>query len=168
MNIKALITTLVLGSSSLAFADHYEGSYAPAPATAPAVRDHRMLPPTPAPAPVQAQGYGYERGWHKPVALQPVLLADNTRVAGRALIQVPAYDRAFTKLELKSNSGRTSIDRVLIVFGNGQRQSVRLDSTLSGKNGTLTIDLNGGARQIKSVMLIGNSARRGSIDVVAV
>ena len=150
MNIKALITTLVLGSSSLAFAD-------------PSVRDHRMLPPTPAPAVVQAQGYG----WHRPVA-QPVLLADNTRLAGRALIQVPASDRAFSKLKLESNSGRTSIDRVLIVFGNGQRQSVKLDSTLSGKNGSLTIDLNGGARNIKSIVLVGNSARRGSIDVIAV
>ena len=166
MNIKALITTLVLGSSSLAFADHYEGSYAPAPeqATAPAVRDHRMLPPTPAPAPVQAQGYGY--GWHRQVA-QPVLLADNARVAGRALINVPASTRAFTKLELKSNSGRTSIERVVIVFGNGQRQVARLGSIVNGK-GSLTIDLDGGARNIKSIMLIGNSARRGSIDVLAV
>jgi len=164
MNIKALITTLVLGSSSLAFADHYEGAYAPAPeqATAPAVRDHRMLPPTP--APVQAQGYGY--GWHRP-ALQPVLLADNARVAGRALINVPATTRAFTKLELKSNSGRTSIERVVIVFGNGQRQVARLGSIVNGK-GSLTIDLDGGARNIKSIMLIGNSARRGSIDVIAV
>lgn len=167
MNIKALITTLVLGSSSLAFADHYEGSYAPAPeqATAPAVRDHRMLPPTP--APVQSgYGYGYGYGWHKP-ALQPVLLADNARVAGRALINVPASTRAFTKLELKSNSGRTSIDRVVIVFGNGQRQVARLGSIVNGK-GSLTIDLDGGARNIKSIMLIGNSARRGSIDVLAV
>jgi hypothetical protein len=162
MNIKALITTLVLGSSSLAFADHYEGSYAPAPATAPAVRDHRMLPPTPAPAPVQ-QSWG---GWHKPV-LQPVLLADNTRVTGRALIQVPTSTRAFTKLELKSNNGRTSIDRVVIVFGNGQRQVAKLGSIVNGK-GSLTIDLDGGARNIKSIMLVGNSARRGSIDVLAV
>ena len=164
MNIKALITTLVLGSSPLAFADHYEGSYTPAPAqvTAPAVRDHRMLPPTPAPVPVQDYGYG----WHKP-ALQPVLLADNARVAGRALINVPASTRAFTKLELKSNSGRTSIDRVVIVFGNGQRQVARLGSIVNGK-GSLTIDLDGGARNIKTIMLIGNSARRGSIDVLAV
>ena len=162
MKIKALITTIVLGSSSLALA-------APAyqtPVAAPTVRDHRMPAPVPAPAPQ----YGYGHGWQKPVA-RPVLLANDTRVNGRSNISVSQTTRTFTKLELKAQSGRTDLDRVLITFGNGQRQIVQLNGKLSGNltaNKSLTIDLDGGARYIKSITLIGNSARRSSIDVVAV
>jgi hypothetical protein len=77
----------------------------------------------------------------------------------------------FTKLELKAQNGRTDLDRVLITFGNGQRQIVQLNGRRDGivtSNKPLTIDLDGGARHIKSVMLIGNSGRRASIDIVAV
>src|SRR5438128_458736 len=67
MNIKALITTLVLGSSSVAMArpvtisGSVEASWgygtAPAPAPAPIVRDHRMPAPLPAPAPAFETSY---------------------------------------------------------------------------------------------------------------
>jgi hypothetical protein len=170
MKIKALVTMLVLGSSSIALADA-------TPYAAPTVRDHRDFRPQPrplpqpAPAPIQvapvkpiAQFHG-GFGWQRPA--RPVLLANDTRLTGRALIQVPTSTRAFTKLELRSNNGRTSIDRVMIVYGNGQRQVVQLGKVVNG-NGSLTIDLAGGSRNIKSLMLIGNSGRRASIDVVAV
>lgn len=161
MKIKALITTLVLGSSSIALA---APTYAP-PA-APTVRDHRHMP-APAPAPV-APRLGF--GWQKPFA-RPVLLANDKRVNGWSSINVAQGTRMFTKLQLKAQNGRTDLDRVLITFGNGQRQVVQLAGKRDGivtANKSLTIDLNGGARQIKSVMLIGNSGRRASIDVVAV
>ena len=157
MKIHALVTALVLGSSSLALA-------APTTYTAPTVRDHRR------PAPVPAPAYGYGHGLHKPVQ-RPVLLANNTRVDGRAVIQVSASTRMFTKLELKAQQGRTNIERVLITFGNGKRQVVTLTGKQQGTinaNKSLTIDLDGGARNIKSVMLIGSSGRRASIDLVAV
>jgi hypothetical protein len=165
MKIKALVTMLVLGSSSLALADTY----------APAVRDHRLpaqvvTQPAPAPAPVvTAQlhaGAGY--AWHKPIA-RPVLLANDTRLDGRASINV-AQTRTYSKLTLESKRGRTDVDRVLIVFGNGQRQIVDLRGKQNGKlsgNQSLTIDLDGGARYIKSVMLIGSSGRRAALDVIA-
>ena len=87
------------------------------------------------------------------------------------MITVPASTRAFTKLELKSSTGHTDIDRVMITFGNGQRQVVSLRGKADGKinaKKSLTIDLDGGARNVKSVMLIGSSGRRASIDVLAV
>ncbi|HEX5060242.1 MAG TPA: hypothetical protein VFV99_12825 [Kofleriaceae bacterium] len=162
MKIKALVTCLVLGSSSLALAaPSYTTPYA-----APNVRDHRQLPPAPAPV-AQYQG---QFGWQKPLA-RPVLLADNTRVNGWSNINVAQGTRAFTKLELKANSGKTDLDRVMITFGNGQRQVVSLRGKLDGKinaGKSLTIDLDGNGRFIKSVMLIGSSGRRASIDVVAV
>jgi hypothetical protein len=100
-----------------------------------------------------------------------MLLANDTRVAGRALINVSAGTRTFSKLELKAQNGRTDIQRVLITFANGQRQIVTLDGRRDGivnQNKSLTIDLNGGARHIKSVLLIGTSNRRATIDVLAV
>ena len=168
---KALVTLLVLGTSSLALADSY----------GPSVRDHRnpytqpapvVVTPAPAPAPV-AQLHGQLGfGWKRPVQqLRPVLLADNTKVSGWSMINVPLQNRMFTKLELKANRGNTDIDRVLITFGNGQRQVVSLRGRADGKlnmSKSLTIDLDGGARNIKSVMLIGSSGRRASIDILAV
>ncbi|HEY5922512.1 MAG TPA: hypothetical protein VIV11_12610 [Kofleriaceae bacterium] len=178
MKIKALVTMLVLGASSVALADTY----------GPTVRDHRspyrppIAQPLPAPPVVQAPhaqapvakfggrfGMGF---WRKPAQqLRPVLLANDTRVTGWSNISVASTNRMFTKLELKANSGRTDIDRVMITFGNGQRQVVSLrgrgDGLLNG-NKSLTIDLEGGARNIKSVLLIGSSGRRASIDVLAV
>jgi len=170
MKIKALVTLLVLGSSSLALADTY----------GPTVRDHRYpSPPAVAPAPVVtapqapvAQFHGQLGfGWRKPAPqLRAVLLANDTRVTGWSTISV-AQNRMFTKLELKSNRGKTDLDRVMITFGNGQRQFVSLRGKLDGKinpSNSLTIDLEGGARSIKSIMLIGSSGRRASIDVLAV
>jgi len=175
MKIKALVTMLVLGSSSLALADAY-------PAYGPTVRDHRYTPPVAAPLPAPpvvaapqapvAQFHGQLGFWRKPAPqLRPVLLADDTRVSGWSMINVSQANRMFTKLEVKAASGRTDLDRVLITFGNGQRQVVSLRGKLEGKinaQKSLTIDLDGGARNIKSIMLIGTSGRRGAIDIVAV
>jgi hypothetical protein len=136
MNIKAVLVTLILGSSSLAFADHL--SY-----KEPTVRDHR---------------WGYER---------PVLLANDTHLMGRAFIKVTPSTRPFTKLELRSNNGRTSISKVIVELGNGQRQIVAFGKVVSGKQ-SLTIDLPGNARYIKSVMLLGDSRGRATLDVLAI
>jgi hypothetical protein len=76
----------------------------------------------------------------------------------------------YTKLTLESQRGRTDIERVLITFGNGQRQVVDLRGKQNGKlsgSQSLTIDLDGGARYIKSVMVIGSSGRRASLDILA-
>src|SRR5262245_53937310 len=126
MKIKALVTLLALGSSSVALADSY----------GPTVRDHRyptaaplVVAPLPAPvvaplpAPVvvttsQTQGgqlhgqFGF--GWRKPAPpVRPVLLANDTRVAGWAMINVSAQIRMFTKLELRAATGKTDIDRIM-------------------------------------------------------
>ena len=181
MNLKALVTTLVLGSSSVALADHDTSK---APYSAPTVRDHRLpgyqapvkppgyqAPVYQAPAyqpPVQASGWTVRPGFfRRAFQTRPVLLANDTHLMGRSLITVPAGSRMFTKLELRSNNGRTSIDRVVIELGNGQRQVVAMKKIVNGK-GVVTIDLPGGARFIKSITLLGNSQRRATIDVIAV
>lgn len=168
MKIKALVTTLVLGSSSLALAAPAYNTY-----SAPAVRDHRTLPaprPAPLPAPAVQARFNVAARWQKPV-FRPLLLANNTRVAGMEDISVAHGTRAFTKLEIEANRGRTNLELVVIRFANGQSQTVNLRGNQSGvvKAGkSLTIDLQGNARYIKSIKLIGKSGRRASIDVRAV
>src|SRR5690242_6037543 len=121
MKIKALVTLLVLGSSSLALADSYDSS-------GPIVRSDRgglgaprdriddtgrqpYTPPVAAPLPAQQapasqfHGYGF---WRKP-KMRPVLLANGTRIRGWSVIDASAQNRTFTQLELKASSGKTDI-----------------------------------------------------------
>lgn len=137
MNIKAVVTTLILGSSSLALA-------------APNVRDHRESAAQFRPAP-------------RPRA---IVLANNTRLQGRDVIRVNDL-RAFTKLELRSQQGRTQLDKILITFGNGQSQVIDCNKVLNGSE-SFSIDLAGNARNIKKIVLVGKSGRRAAIDVIAV
>ncbi len=161
MKIKALVTALVLGSSSLALA-------APAsrPRVPPTVRDHRVQP-VPVAAPLPQARFG---GWYKPVARQ-VLLADNARVQGSSLISVAQGTRAFTRLQLTANKGRTNINQVVILFANGHRQVVDLAGKQNGiinAKKSLSIDLQGNGRFIRSITLTGKSGKRASIDVRAI
>jgi hypothetical protein len=147
MNIKAIVTTLILGSSSLALA-------------APTVRDHRT--------PVAAFQPTYQAQFRpapRPM-IRPVVLKNDARVQGRDVIRVN-NTRAFTKLELRSQAGRTQLDKVLITFGNGKSQVIDCNKTLNG-NESFSIDLAGNARNIKKIVLVGKSGRRAAIDVIAV
>lgn len=156
MKIKALIATLVLGSSSIALA-------------APDVRDHRTQP-----APLVAQAHeqahaqgGY--GWNRPAPrpMYPVTLASSQKVNGREFIRVAPSQRVFSKLELRSTAGRTKLDKVMITFANGGTQLVDCNKLLNGRD-SFSIDLKGNARSIKSIVLVGNSGRRASLDIIAV
>lgn len=169
MSLKALITTIVLGTSSVALA-------------APVVRDHR----TPAPTPVATIDhrntidinasaelrFGRPGYYPTPAPMPPTLswisLANDAKVSGRTAIRVPQGTRAFTKLELRAQQGNTQIDRVLITFGNGQTQTVELNKRLSKFQSAISIDLNGSSRFITKVVLVGKSnGRRASVDVLA-
>lgn len=170
MSLKALITTIVLGTSSVALA-------------APVVRDHRT--PAPAPAPITTIDHrstidinasadlrfgrpGYYPA-PRPLPLSWVSLANDTKVNGRTAIKVSHSTRAFTKLELRAQQGNTKIDRVLITFGNGQTQTIALNKRLSKFQSAVSIDLAGNTRFISKVVLVGKSnGRRASVDVLAI
>lgn len=160
MNIKALITTIVLGSTSIA-------------AAAPTVRDHRThSTQIDARAKIDmGNGRVFTRPQIRPLP-QPltwVTLANNAQVNGRAAIRVPQSARKFTKLELRADQGRTSIDKVMIVFGNGRTQVVDLDAKLTKNKPSVSIDLAGNTRQIERIVLVGKSnGRKASVDVLAI
>ena len=154
MNIKAIIASLVLGSSSIAMASpsvtlsaNAQGSYGTV------VRDHRAPAPAPVFTPV-AQPARWQ--WRQPI-YRPVTLASNLRLsAGRAAISVGAQAGRFNTLQISAATGRTFIKQVYVQFENGQWQAVRnLDRALIGDQ-TLTVDLDGNRRAIRQVVVMGN------------
>jgi hypothetical protein len=133
--LAVLVTTLVLGASSVALADH---AYAPSSSE---IRDHR------------APNYGR---WTPRPATWSTLSSHSTLLRGRAVIDVNSRQR-FTKLSLDTLGGSMFVDKVLIVFGNGQTQTVDLDKRLASRSAPLMIDLAGNSRMIDKVIVVGKS-----------
>ena len=158
MNIKALITLLVLGSSSVALARPvaYSGQEG-----APSVRDHRA--PAPAPA--------YDGSFRSPPPFVPpwvTLGTERRMVNGEMAFRVhPSFGR-FSTLRLQTTAGKSLIYQVKIQFPNGAVQTVALNQYLDAANPTITVDLDGSwARSIKKVTVVGRNARGSSFNVQA-
>lgn len=142
--IAALVTTFVLGISGAAMAaPGYDGFHGPA-----------NRPPV-------AQPY-------RPIAPRWVTLASgDSLLRGRDMIAVNSLAR-FSTLKLQASSGSTFIDKVVITFANGQKQTVSLSKTLSARSGGTTIDLSGNTRQITRIQVVGKGGLRSSYSVLAV
>lgn len=184
MNIKAIIASLVLGSSSVAMATPSvtvsaaaQGSYGTT-----IVRDHRDYDHdhdnryTPVSTPPVIQPVYQEEGWNHggfngrklPPVYRPVTLASGLSFApdGRKFITVGAQAGRFETLQISAAGGRTFLQQVYVQFDNGQEQVIRdLDRTLTG-NESITLDLDGGRRGIRRIVVYGNdtasSRRRGA------
>lgn len=147
--IKALITTLVLGTSSVAMADtslsfHAEGSWGLPQVSAPVVRDHRA--PTigyqqPAPA--------FARGTWISLA-EPMTLR-----RGGATIDLSSRAR-LNQIRLQSASGSSFIGTVTVQFVGGASQVVTLNQWLDARNPMAQFNLN---RTTQVDAIIINSAR---------
>jgi len=164
MNIKAVIASLVLGSSSLAAA---------APAVT-VVRDHRVeasaaIKPvyTPVAQPVYAQPaqpvYSqpsqpvYQPGWRPDWQPETVTLASGLRFGNfdRTAINVGRRAGRFDALQITGTGGRSLIKLINIVFADGTHQTVRnVNQTLVG-NQSMTIDLAGEHRAIRDITIYG-------------
>jgi hypothetical protein len=167
MNTKAIIASLLLGSSSAALAAPSvtvtataQGSYG-----TPVVRDHRVdhvdttyeSPPI-----MRAGGWNGGGAWDGgrplPPVYRPVTLASGLTFAndGRKFITVGSQAGRFETIQISAASGRTFIKQVYVQFDNGQEQVVRnLDRTLAG-NQSLTLDLDGNRRSIRRIVVYGN------------
>lgn len=152
MNLKTILVSLVLGSSSIALA----APAGPAPAGAPTsttmvVRDH-------------AAGTEYTQSWRgapKPPVYRPVTLASGLRLGtGRAAITVGNQAGRFDTLQLTASAGKTFIKQIIVQFNNGQNQVVGLGKLLDG-NDSLTIDLAGNHREIRKIVVTGNELSTG-------
>ena len=169
MNIKAIIASLVLGSSSIAMASPSVTFSANAQASygTTVVRDHRADDYRPAPIVVQPaqpapSNIYYRNGWHRepmPPVYRPVTLASDMHFApdGRTSITVGGQAGRFNTLQISACAGPTFIKQVYVQFDNGQEQVVRnLNRTLSG-NQSLTLDLDGNHRAIRRIVVYGGS-----------
>lgn len=171
MNTKAIITSLVLGSSSVAMAAPSvtvsaaaRGSYG-----TPIVRDHRSDDHYNTPVVIQPtyEREGWHAGWNGGGPLPPVYprvtLGSGMRFAGdgRTFITVGSQAGRFEALTINAAGGRTFIKQVYVQFDNGQEQVVRnLDRMLTGNEG-LTLDLDGNRRAIRRIVVYGNDRHSG-------
>ena len=168
MNIKAIIASLVLGSSSVAMATPsvtvsaaVHDSYG-----TPVVCDHRAddafdtrceSPPIMGSGGWSGGG-AWEGGRPLPAVYRPVTLASGMHFAndGRTFITVGSQAGRFETLQINATGGRTFIKQVYVQFDNGQEQVVRnLDRMLVGDQ-SLTLDLDGNRRAIRRIVVYGN------------
>ena len=175
MNLKALITTLVLGSSSVAMAHPVS---APAPVSQPVYQPVSQpiyrgpMPPQYAP--------GYEPAVYQPQYQHPswVSLGSVDHIVdGQMTFRLGRAGRAgrfsgageqFSTLKLQSEAGKSLIQRVLIQFSNGRTQVVEVNQYLNASNPAITIDLEGRTRTIAKVTVIGRNARQSAYRVLAI
>ena len=178
MNLKAILTTLALVSSSAAMAAPSDTisaqgtigntSYATTvvrnrPAPAPGVSEP-CDPVTGAPI-VQPISYGDNGFWggrRLPPVYRPVTLASGAHFnGGRTFIPVGAQQGRFATLQISGATGRTLIKQVYVQFDNGQSQVIRnLDRTLFA-NQSMTLDLDGNRRAIARIVVYGNELNNG-------
>jgi len=151
---KLIVTGLVLGLSSAAFADH-----------AKPLTHHRDVAPA-------YKGPGFQHqlrpadSLRRPQPMQWASLSTAKKISTKQTIAVNSR-QAYSKLKLEAASGNTFIDKLVIVFGNGTRQVVELDKSLAMRGMPMFIDLEGQNRRISKVVVYGKSGRRASINVLA-
>src|SRR5262249_51332752 len=103
------------------------------------------------------------RGEPMPPVYRPVTLASWMHFAndGRSFITVGGHMGRFSTLQISAAGGRTFIKQVYVQFENGQSQVIRdIDATLVG-NQSLTLDLDGGRRAIRRIVVYGNPLNSG-------
>ena len=144
--IAVLVTSLILGASSVAIAAPGWGqhSYGPANDRAPYAARFRPTYQT----------------W-------TTLEANGSLARGRDFINVSSAAR-FSKLKLEaSGRGSVHIEKLVIMFGNGQRQVVNVDKRLSGRAGATLIDVEGRSRNIDRIIVMGRGGFRASYTLSA-
>lgn len=150
MNLKALITALVLaGTSTAALADSN-------------VRDHRVETTQVAATQPSAQLDRDHRVDHR--LPRWMTLASSSQLSrGRDVISANAR---ISTLKLVALKGSTTINSVTVKFANGATQKIRLAQTLAPQSQPITIDLKGAQRNVVSIVVSGNSSRRASFEVL--
>jgi hypothetical protein len=158
--VTTLVTTVVLGASSVALAKPAYTTYpttsqhGTSPHVVPSyrdtARDHR------APSPFQR--------FQRPQQRWMELSSAATTRAGRQVIPVSTASRLST-LKLEATRGSTLIGKVLITFGNGTTQVVNLDKRIT-PNAPALIDVDGRARQITRIVVQGRGNSRSSYRVL--
>ena len=87
----------------------------------------------------------------------------------RDVIAVGANEGGFTKLKVDVRGGAINMHRLVVEYGNGERDEIELRHNFSKGSGSRIIDLNGGKRIIKTITFVydtKNLARKRAIVTV--
>ena len=115
-----------------------------------------------------------DNGFHKPARPGSVEMHRNrwenlgeTKLGrgGRAVLDVSTKQR-FATLKLDAR-GSVFVDKILITYGNGEKQVVEVNRNLGGRGTAATIDLEGRTRQIDKIAIIGKAGRFASVSIQA-
>jgi hypothetical protein len=182
--MKALITLLIIGTSSVALARPITVYDRDTIDDGVIVRDHRDQPVV-APAPDQfaqpAPDRMYYRGDYEDDAryegrarlrMRPVMLANDVsfmrqwnRDSRPLMIDVDARIGGIKKLRIERGEGRMYVASIDIMFADGHRQSIAINRTLSAREPSLTINLDHGA--VTAVSVNGQTMRgRATFDLI--
>ena len=117
------------------------------------------------PQPFQLASYRDNRAdWRRS---QWVALTAPTRIdRGREFFTIGAQAGRFSSLRLFNSAGHSFISQVAIQFANGRTQVVRIDAQLTSQ-APITINLDGGARQISRIVVYGSTAHGSSYQILA-
>ena len=173
MKIKALITTLVLGSSSLALANpswsggvNVQASYGGQVA----IRDHRDVQPQPIVRDHRDGNRDRDRdrdGDRDDVRNIEMTLVSSAKLeknqAESFRIEAP---RGFSKLVLQRTAGTTAVQKVTIRFADGCRQVAYPNALLDARGETSTIHLTSRA-PIEHITVEGSSGPYGLYSIFA-
>jgi hypothetical protein len=170
-SLNTLLATLIIGSSSLAFAE-------------PVVRDHRDF----AGGTYDTVDHYNDHRWtddrdHRPqdddrfdrrgdydgyrmrFRRMPVSLAQNLQLDMRnpAYISLDQRGGGIRRLRIDADEGRAFIDSVILRFADGSYQPISVRQRISGRSQPLTLEIDSRAT---GVYIYGRTRGRGSLDVV--
>jgi hypothetical protein len=147
--IKALITTLVLATSSIAAA-------APGvafKASATVVRDHRVDVARPMPA-----------MYRLPARPAWIALSSPTQLAqGRNAIKVATPSR-YSQLRLQATAGSSYIKSITIRFADGTKQDLTINKTLNARSPIVELPVSSRA-SVQRVVIKGSTNHRASVQL---
>ena len=176
--LTALITTLVLGSSTVAMAqptisyraDRSDRSWFDRDDDR-EVRRHRFDDRYDRNRREIRDDFGprrYRSAW---VALSTAMQLDGEwgRFDDRDRDTIQVRDRGtFTQLRLQTTAGASMIDRVIIHFADGSRQVANLGRVLNPRSPMVEIALDGNNRRVEAITVTGQSRRNGTIQVFGI
>ena len=87
----------------------------------------------------------------------------------RDVIHVGANDGGFTKLKIEVRGGAVNMHRLVVEYGNGEKDEIELRHNFTKGSESRVIDLNGSKRIIKDITFIydtKNRARRRAVVTV--
>ncbi len=150
--LTSLLTTIVLGTSSLAMARPAQLPHHESWRERQEMRIERE----------QASGQRrYRPTW--------VALSGSTQLfRGRDVIRVGAQQGRFTQLRFQTTEGTSAIDRVLIRFSDGRWQVADLETRLSPEHPMVQVPLEGNQRTIDQIIVLGAGSRRSSYQVFGI